>query len=120
MNNLYEEWLDVKKDLAEAKKRELTLRNDIIESLNNDNQLTGSLKLEEDGYKIAIGFVIRNAIDEPVLNTIYEGLSEQEKNCIKFKPGLVAKEMKELEGNESIWEAIISKPGQPTLKIESE
>ena len=117
MNTLYEEWLDSKSALSEAKKKELELRNQIIDDIDS-NQVSGTLKHEDDSYKIAIGFTIRNTLDEPALNTIMSSLKDEEKNCIVFKPGLVAKELKELSPESKLWEAIITKPGQNTLKIE--
>jgi len=115
--DLYEEWLKAKVDLSDMKSKELELRNQIIESIIS-NEVDGNIKKVLDGYKITVGVTIRNTIDEPVLDSIYSSLSDEEKNCVKFKPSLVAKDMKLLDGSESLWEAIITKPGQNTLKID--
>jgi len=116
MNEIIEEWLEIKEILDAAKKEELELRNKVIESFGS-SQVSGAETIKKDGWKITIGHTIRSTLDESVLNTIYQTLPDKEKNCIKFKPGLVSQELKKLDGTEMLYEAIITKPGQNTLSI---
>ena len=115
---MYDSWLDAKMNLAKYKKQEIELRNKIIDSFLT-NETSGTLKFNKGNYKITIGLSLNNSLDESVLDTIYQGLSDEEKNCILYKPSLIAKEFKLLSGNESLFEAITIKPRQPTLKIEN-
>jgi len=115
--SLYNDWLTAKKNLTKFKTDELKLRNEIIQTFI-DNEVSGNLKFQKGHYKITIGLSLNNQLDESVLNTIWEDLSDEEKNCIKYKPSLIAKDFKELSGNEKLFEAITIKPRQSTLKIE--
>jgi len=113
---LYKNWMDSKLELSKYKKLELKLRNEIIDSKITD-EIEGSIKFKEGTYDITIGLGINNSLDESVLDTIWDNLSEKEKECIKYKPGLVAKFFKDLHGTENLFEAITQKPRQGTLAI---
>jgi len=117
INELYSDWLQEKKNLSESKKKELELRSQIIDSLIT-NETKGVFKFTEGGVKLTVGLGTRMNIDISVLDTLMSELSDQEKECVKYLPNLVAKEMKKLKGDELLFEAIIEKPSLPTLKIE--
>lgn len=117
MNKLYESWLESSATLKTIKAEELKLRNKIIDGIITD-QVKGIFHFKKGHYQINIGMGISQSLDESVLDTIYDDMTDLEKNCVKYKASLVAKEMKELDGSESLFEAITEKPRQPTLKIE--
>ncbi len=119
MKNIYDKWLYSKKKLAEYKKTELELRDKIIDAFA-DGQVKGTLKFADGDYKIKIGLGINQSLDEGTLDTIWKKLSSKEQNCVKYKPSLIAKEMKLLDGNELLFEAITEKPRQATLEIDIE
>lgn len=115
-SELYDNWLEAKKNLAKFKSSELELRNKIIQSFIED-QVSGTVKVKKGAYSITIGLSLNNSLDEDVLDTIWSELTESEKGCIKTKPSLIAKELNNLTGHEKLFEAITVKPRQPTLKI---
>lgn len=121
MKNIYDKWIEIKNKLAELKREELELRNEIIDAFTDKNTYSeGTLKFNEGEYNLTIGIGINRRIDESVLDNIYDDLTEEEKAVIKFKPSLVMKEYKNLSGDEKLFEAIIERPSQPTLKIEKD
>lgn len=117
MNKLYDSWLEASSKLKHFKAEELKLRNKIVDALIT-NEVKGSIKFKKGNYNIVVGLGINQSLDEPVLDTIYDELTDLEKNCIKYKASLIAKEMKELDGSEKLFQAITEKPRQATLKIE--
>lgn len=114
MRNLYDEWKYAELKSKEWKRTELELRNEIVEKFTSEDDI-GKTKIDDDGYEIEINRGYSQSLDESVLDNLT--LSEEEQACIKYKPGLVAKELKKLNGTETLFEAIIEKPRQATLKI---
>lgn len=115
--NKYDQWLLSVKKLKEEKQTELRLRNEIIDSLNI-KKVQGTLKFTKGDYRLKVGLVVNKSIDESILDSISSKLSDKEKACLRYKPSLKAKELKELEGKEKLFECITEKPGQATLEID--
>lgn len=116
MRNLYDEWLHSKNEADRWKRTELELRNDVVAEFIKENEF-GSFKFDDEEYLIKIVKGLSKSLDEATLETIKPNLSDEELNCLKYKPSLVAKELKELTGHELLFEAITEKPRQATLKI---
>lgn len=117
--SIYDEWNQAAYDLKEAKKRELELRNEICESILKD-KFEGAVTVIDEGFKITATAKLTRSVDTTILETIWDELDDAEKECIKYKPSLVASEFKRLEnrgqGNK-LFEAITVKPAQATLAI---
>lgn len=116
--DLYEEWLESKHDLESIKKKELRLRNEIIENKVKSGKI-GRFKFSDGMYDLVINCGLNTSIDESELDTFYKELSESELAAIKYKPSLIKKEFDKLEGDERLFDAIIQKPSQPTLEIKT-
>jgi len=114
--DIYKEWLEVNHTLDSIKKKELRLRNEIIELKTKKGEY-GIFKMKQGKFNLTINRGIRSTIDEAVLDTIYDEFTEEEKAVLLYKPSLIQKEFKMLKGDEKIFDAIIQKPSQPTLKI---
>ena len=113
---LIEDWIETKRILDESKKKELDLRNQIMQKYNN-RILEGIEKHKEGSYNIKITRKITRSLDEAELNSIFSSLSDEEKAAIKYKPSLVAKEFKLLKGDEKLFDVITIKPALASLEI---
>lgn len=118
MSERYREWLHAAEDLRRAKMKELELRKAICADLLQDKR-EGQVTMTIDGFKVTPKAVLNRTVDEAVLNSIWDKLTDAEKICIQFKPTVVDKNIREFEEHGGlILEAITAKPGLPQLKIE--
>ena len=113
-------WKTHKNLLDISKAREMELRRDICNHILEENKgkqsgmkLIGNLKL-----KAKIGVNVK--FDEPLFNTLFDDLSDEEKSCVKFKPQLVSKNLKELDESSQLFLCITEEPSTPTLEIVGE
>lgn len=116
-NNIYQAWLLSVDLLKQAKKDELELRNKICGELLV-GKLEGSLTKHDQGYKVVPTAKLTRTIDKPMLEAIWDDLSDKEKECIVYKPSLVLANYKiiEAEGG-TLLDAVTVKPAQSSLKI---
>jgi hypothetical protein len=115
--SIYEEWMAAYETLQQAKADELRLRNAICDT-HLTEKLEGTETTIYGNLKIAVTARLHRTIDRPVLDSIWEDLSEEEKAAVDFKPNLKLTQYKQLEANGSlITEAVTVKPGQASLKI---
>ncbi len=111
-------WLKAKNKLKFYKESEKELRISICKEVL-DQKLKGTKKLTIDGkYIVKATAKTNKAIDEGVLTTIWDELDGIEKNCIKYKPSIVASNYKLLPENSALNRAITEKPGLSSLSIE--
>jgi len=118
--NKYQEWLEASAALKKAKKVELELRNSICADRLKD-RLEGAKTTVEDGFKITATARLNRSVDRAILETIWDDLTDREKECVDYKPSLVLKNYKlvEAEGGKLL-EAVTVKPAQASLKIVEE
>lgn len=118
---IYEEWLEAYAAMQHTKARELKIRNTIIDSFKSD-KLEGSVTTHSPrgDYKIIVTTRVNRSIDREVLEAIWDGLSQDEQDCIDYKPNLILSNYKPIEASSDgkLLEAITVKPGQASLKIE--
>lgn len=111
-------------DLAKAKKSELDLRNKIIGAFRYDT-VEGVQHKSVDGLDIDIVITLglRRTVDEDGLDAIWESLTPEQQEAIKYKPSVVNSTFKKLIENEQIGELInvvTEKPSQASVKLKFE
>jgi hypothetical protein len=117
MSDIYQDWLHASSKLKECKAEELLLRNAIC-STHHTEALEGSRTMHSGEYKLTITNKLTRTIDREVLEAIYDSLTDQEKECIDYKPALKMREYKVLEQTGGrLLEAVTVKPAQSSLKI---
>jgi len=115
---LIKNWLEWKDDLAFAKENELKFRKEICEHILGD-KIKGSKKGTIGKYVLTASAKLNIKVDDELLESMWEELSDGEKACIKYKPSLIAKEYNSLDGAMKLHRCIDSKPGTPTLTLKT-
>jgi len=116
--SIYDEHMAAKSKLDFWKKKELELRNEILESMSGEKD-EGVVTLDEKEFQIKATYVMNRVIIKDVFDSVYNKLSDEEKECIKFKPEVVLKNFRKLEdkGESALLDAVTLKPGQGSIKI---
>lgn len=115
---LLSEWATTKAQVTRLQKKERDLRQQITGDML-DSKLEGSVSTKNDVYKVTATAVLNRALDQAVLETLWDGLSYEEQQCVEYKPRLVTGKYKEFEKLDSkLNEAITVKPGMAQLKME--
>lgn len=119
--NLYQQYSKIKKDFTDLKSEELKLRNKLIK-MQHKTKFEGTENFNHPrlGVIASVVFGINRSVDEAVLDTIWDNLTTEEKEVIKYKPEVDIKKYRELEQtfpDSKIFDAIIEKESQPSLKI---
>ena len=112
------EWIEAKKKLDEYKKLESELRMSILTTVW-PNSHEGIFKKEIEGIEIKGTFENSAKIDVAELEQLEESMTEDELDCITYKPSLSMTKYKALadEERETLDECISFKPAMPTLSI---
>lgn len=118
---IYEDWLESKRELDKAKEKELELRNKIAHKVLGSKS-EGAKTERNGGYKITATAKLNRAIDREALSATWDLLSDEEKNCINYKPTLNLAAYKKIESGvvESdglLMDCITVKPGTVELKV---
>lgn len=117
MKNVYEDWINARNVLAEAKIEELRLRNAICET-HLEDILEGSSTSVFADLKITVTAKLNRSIDPSVLETIWDDLTGEEQECVQYKPALVLANYRKIEETGGkLMEAVTVKPAQSSLKI---
>lgn len=114
-----EAWIIAKANLNTAKKQESELRLSICEEIL-DGKVKGSKKSTIGRFILTATAKLNEKVDEDLLDTIWEDLADEEKECIEYKPSIKAKEFHKLKDSMLLHRAIDSKPGMPALAIKGE
>ena len=107
---------EAKGNLAAAKSSEMQLRLYICDCVLGA-QRKGVAHAVRDGFDFAATAKLNNSLDKELLENLMPDLSESEKDCIVFKPSLVAKTYNALDAKSKLHLAVTSKPGTPSLTI---
>jgi adenylate cyclase len=111
-------WIVQKDKLAAAKIAEGELRAEICEHI-----LAGKIKGAKKGiigvYVLIATAKLGQKIDKDALKSIWTDLSKAERQAIRFKPELIAKEYKMLGAKSILHQTITSKPGTPGLELKA-
>jgi len=116
--DIYHDHIEAKAKLGFWKKKELEIRNEILEEMAGEKD-EGAVSKTEGNLKITATFKMNRSIDVAVLDNIYDELTEEEKSAVKFKPEVVIKIFRDLEekGESALLDAVTLKPGQGSLVI---
>jgi len=113
-------WEKAAADLIKAKTYEMALRKKIVAALfPNPTEGTNTYQLPGE-WKLKLTHKIDRKLDESALEAVWENLAEgSEDKLIKNKPSLIKKAYDDLTSEEQVIfnEALILKPGSPTLKL---
>lgn len=110
----YAEWLEVSEELRTLKRKELKLRNELCVT----DKLEGSTTTHPNGYKVTVTARLTRSIDRPVLEAIWDTLSDTEKECIDYKPSLILSNYRAIEETGgALMDAVTVKPAQASLKV---
>jgi len=107
---------ELQNQLAFYKKGEADLRILICEHLNKRKSV-GSHKFSFDTWNVTSVKKVTTTLLADELEDIYDDLSEEERECIKFKPSLINAKYKAAD-TKLLDTCIITKPAMPSLKIE--
>jgi len=114
---LIRQWVSKKAVLKKVKSEEADLRIKICESI-----LKGKTKGTETAvvgnFKVKAKAKLNNKLEKETLKTLWKDLSDEEKECVKIEPKLVAAKYKKIKNSALLHQTVISKPGMPTLDVE--
>jgi len=110
-----EEYRVMKADLATLKAEEMALRVNIVEELSKDAMAKGVHDFSFPGMAVKVKIGLYYKIDKGVLETL--SLTEEEAECIRWKPELNQNAYKEAE-TDTLDDAIIVTNSAPTLTVE--
>ncbi len=113
----YNNWIEAKAQLDKWKKQESDLRKKICTHFL-EGQVVGTHNFTKGDYLIKAVKKITTSIDEEALSAVWDDLTEDEQECVKFKPSIVSKAYKECDEHTTLDQAITTKPAMPGLTIE--
>ena len=115
--NIYEQHIVALETLQDAKAEELRIRDLICGDVLQD-KLEGATTREDDGFKVTANAKLTRSLDRIILESIWEDLTDLEKEAIDYKPSLKLTQYKAIEQRGGLlMDAVTVKPAQPTLKI---
>ncbi len=114
---LFDDHIEAQENLKYWKERELELRLKICNPLL-EGKSVGTHNIKKGKYKLKACKKVNYNFDEEILDNNWDDLSDDEQDCVKFKPSLRLKEYKNLHDRKLLDEAIEVVPATPTLNIE--
>lgn len=120
MTDLYQQWLDAKREEEKANERRVAIESEIVGQYGCKEE--GSETHKTDDYKITITGRINRTLDPAAWEGIQHKIPE-DRRPVQYKPALDLKGLKYLKENEPklyriAAEAITAKPGKPSVKVE--
>ena len=112
-NHNFLEWLAVKTQLNQLKAKELALRKAVVSSFAVDVPGIYSVVNENIKFSATIGRNYKVAHDD--LNPIWATLSEEERDCIDYKPSVKVAAFKALPPESSLARVVVETPATPAL-----
>jgi hypothetical protein len=109
----------IKQTLDNAKEQEAKLRIEILDELFPAAG-EGTLNTFVEGYKVKGVFGLNYSVDQDKLDEVLHIMTDDERDCIKYKASLSLTAYKRLDATERtlLDECISVKPAMPSLKIE--
>jgi len=105
--------MDFKATLEAAKKQEMDLRLEICDELLEDKE-EGTHNFQIAGYDLKTAVKFNYKLNPEVEDA---ALTQEELDCIKYKPSLVLSGYRKLEESDNIDEYITVTPATPSLAI---
>lgn len=116
MNELIVKWHNANEQLKYYKKLELQLRMEITGHYPGELG-TQHYVLDED-HKLTIVRSVNRTIDDAILDIIWNDLTDKERECIRIKHEIKAREYGKLEDDNLLSHAVTVKPALPSVKLE--
>lgn len=110
------DWIEAKAELSLAKANEMKLRLTISDRVLVGHQ-KGVKHLIVEGLDVAATGKINTTLDPELVDSLWPDLNQDERDCIKRKPELVAAKYKTLPDDSLLHQAVTTKPGTPTLSV---
>jgi len=110
------EWLELKAQFNALQEKERILRCLITDELLGDKK-EGSKTVLVDDVKVTATAVMNYTIDQAELNLIFDSLTDEEKECIKYVPELKMREYRKLPVTSKLAAAVVSKPSMAQFKV---
>lgn len=107
-----------KAELSRLKALEMDLRIEIVDALASELPI-GTHKLAAAGIPIKIVKKNNSKIDKDLLDAHLSVLTEEERECIKWTPTIIAKEYKACD-TPNLDGCIITTPAAPTVEIDQD
>lgn len=120
MNELKDDFIRLKnlqQKLKELKAEETKLRKQLATGLKIETLKIGVNKIEIDNLAIVATRKVSYSVDKDDLESIWESLSDEEKDAINWKPSLALKVYKGLADTEMLDECIEVKPAMPSITV---
>lgn len=114
----YKKWLGLQQQLAKIKAEELMLRKEICADLFDGEQGEFKVNKETRNLIVVATSKVTRSLDNEALSTMMSDLSDEEKDCVKFKPSLDTRKWRKLPEDCLLNQAVIEKPATPTLTVE--
>ncbi len=114
-----EKWVEAQKALEHAKRIELELRNKIIEDMKerNPDVIEGTKHHTFGDIDIAVSFKTTKSVDQTALDSVWDSLTDEEKEAFVFKPCLDAKKFKAVQDSAAVASVVTIKPAQASVKF---
>lgn len=117
MKDRYMELLALQQELAKVKKQELELRKELCNELFEGRVGEFKKEFETDRYEVEAQSKVTHNIDKTAFAAIVDELSDEELECIRYKPELDIRKWRKLPEDAILHEVVTEKPATPTLKI---
>ena len=116
--DIYHDYTEAKSKLGFWKKKELEIRNKILKEMECEKD-EGVVKKTVGQLLIKATYKLNRKIEKPILDSIYNELSDEEKEAVKYTPEIVMKNYRKLEekGDSPLLDAVIVTPAQGTIEI---
>jgi hypothetical protein len=106
----------LKNELAELKKMEMDLRLEVAEEISNNQ--SGVHKWEAETVKVKVTNGLNYRLDKEILERNWDMMSQDERDCVRFKPELNLRDYKQMSDDvELLEEAITITPAAPVVDI---
>ena len=110
------EYNAIKSALTMLKKQESEMRIEILESVF-DSSYIGTVNTTVGDWAVKGSFKNNYRLDGDEVGHNYDDMTEEEQECVNFKPTLVMKKYNALEPGSLLEQCITISPAMPTLVI---
>lgn len=117
-NSVISEWLSLKQQIEVLAAKEKAIRIKIAAAVLGD-KTEGSKTSTIDGVKMTATAVVNYTIDKEEFNLLKDQLSQEELNCIRYKPELILGNFRKLDAEKPalLMRVVSTSQGLPQLKV---
>ena len=108
---------DIQIELKRIKSEELKLRKEVSEVFL-EGESVGTHNFQTSGFNVKAVRKVNYSLDKEMLAEIWDSLSAEEQNAIRYNPALDMKAYKTLGDSDLLDECVVVKPATPTITIE--